>query len=152
MIGLLGLFFLDHRLLELAHAALGITERDYISERERKFEGVGATVGATYTLSFDDSYWPKQVTFDMGGVFALLVLIEHEETPSSVVVLASEPSSPRILKVVWAHDDLRTPVSFWTSDYWKPDESCDPSGCPKIRFQVIQGGAAVTILAKRKSY
>jgi len=149
IISTLAVCFYDLLLCDLVNASYGITERDYISERNRNFEGVGATIGVTYTLSLTDSLWPKQVTFDMTGVRALLVLIEHEETPSSIIVLGSEPSSPRVLKVIWAHDDLKTPVSFWTSDFWKHNNDCDSTGCPRIRFQVIEGGAAVTILAKR---
>ncbi|MDM8543271.1 hypothetical protein QUF90_19520 [Desulfococcaceae bacterium HSG9] len=150
LISALSVCFSEFLYCDIANATRGITDRDYIAERVIDFEGTGAVVGTEYTLSLTNSLWPKRITFDMSGIRALLVLIEHEETPSSIVVLGSEPSSPRILKVIWAHDDLKTPVSFWTSDYWKPDKNCDSTGCPKIRFQVIEGGAAVTILGKRK--
>jgi len=131
-------------------AKRGITEKDYIIDRSIQFQGSVAVVGRHYTISVTDPKWPQQVTFFMHKDRSLMVRIYSIKRPAGVLMLASQPSSPRLIKPVWANDDLRDPVSFWTDDFWIRNGTCNHSGCPKIRFQATRGTIGVSILDKRK--
>jgi hypothetical protein len=131
-------------------AKRGITERDYIIDRSIRFQGSVALVGEGYTISVTDSKWPQQVTFVMHKDRSLMVRIYSIKRPAGVLMLASQPSSPRLLKAVWANDDLRVPVSFWTENFWVRKGTCDHTGCPKIRFQATRGTIGLSILDKRR--
>jgi len=137
-------------LFDRATAERGITERDYIIDRSIQFQGSVAIIGKHYTISAKDSKWPQQVTFVMQRDRSLMVRLYSIKNPSGVLMLASQPSSPRLVNPVWANDDLRYPVSFWTEDIWVRRGACDHSGCPRIRFQATRGTIGVSILDKRK--
>ncbi len=124
-------------------------KKDYEMERKRKTFGVGAVIGTIHTLSVVNQGWPGWVTFNMGSFDSLLVEIKALRKPATIVLSGSQASSNALLKAVWAHDDLRTPVTFWTSDFWRPTGDCDDTGCPRLRFKVLRGAVNVKILAKR---
>lgn len=131
-------------------AKRGITERDYIIDRSIRFHGSVAVVGEGYTISVTDSKWPQQVTFVMHKDRSLMVRIFPIYRPAGVLMLASQPSSPRLVKAVWANDDLRNPVNLWTNNFWVRKGTCDHTGCPKIRFQATRGTIGLSILDKRR--
>ncbi len=133
-----------------AFFSVHLQAKDYIIERHRQFYGVGPVVGTRYTLSLPDPEWPDQVTLLMKDVRSLRIRIDPLKKPLDIVILGSDVISSRTLRPVWAHDDLREPIVFWTGDYWLPPAECDDLGCPKICFQLIHGAAAVTILEKRE--
>jgi hypothetical protein len=139
-----------HSSVNLSIAERGITERDYIIDRSIQFQGSVAIVGRHYTLSATDPKWPQQVTFVMHKDRSLMVRIYYIKRPAGVLMLASPPSSPRLIKAVWAQDDLRYPVRFWTEDFWIRKGVCDPTSCPKIRFQATRGTIGISILDKRR--
>ncbi len=139
-----------HSFVDRSVAERGITERDYIIDRSIQFQGSVAIVGRHYTISVTDPKWPQQVTFVMHKDRSLMVRIYSIKRPAGVLMLASQPSSPRLIKAVWANDDLRNPVSFWTGDFWVHNGTCDHSGCPKVRFQATRGTIGVSILDKRR--
>jgi len=130
-------------------AERGITERDYIIDRSIQFQGSVAVIGTGYTISAIDSTWPQQVTFVMHKDRSLMVRIFPIKRPAGVLMLGSQPSSPRLVKAVWANDDLRNPFSFWTDSFWVRKGACDHTGCPKIRFQATRGTLGISILDKR---
>lgn len=131
-------------------AERGITERDYIIERSIQYQGSVAIIGQGYTISATESKWPQQVTFVMHKDRSLMVRIYPIKRPAGVLMLGSQPSSPRLVKAVWANDDLRDPFSFWTDAFWVRRGTCDHTGCPRIRFQATRGTIGVSILDKRK--
>jgi hypothetical protein len=131
-------------------AERGISERDYIIDRSIQFQGSVAIVGRHYTISAMDYKWPQQVTFVMHKDRSLMVRIYPIKKPAGLLMLASETSSPRLVKPVWANDYLRDPVSFWTDNFWIRNGTCDHTGCPKIRFQATRGTIGVSILDKRR--
>ena len=130
-------------------AKRGITERDYLIERSIQYQGSVAIIGRGYTISAIDSTWPQQVTFVMHKDRSLMVRIFPIKRPAGVIMLGSQPSSPRLVKAVWANDDLRNPFSFWTDSFWVRKGACDHTGCPKIRFQATRGTLGISILDKR---
>jgi len=134
-----------------AQAVRGYKERDYISDRSIREKGITPKPGRRYTLSQKDSKWPEQATFSMNKAMSFLVEIEPVKRQTGVVFLASQAFSPNIMKAVWAHDDLRSSIRFWTSDYFRPEGNCTYSGCPRIRFQATEGTVAIKILEVRKS-
>ena len=127
-----------------------MNERDYITEQWERFHGTGPTIGVTRWISLVDSRFPHQVTYTMKKYRTLLIRIESDIKHSGVIMLASQPASPRMLKTVWSCEDLRYPISFWTDRYWRTNKKCNETGCPKIRFQVTKGALAVGILDGRK--
>jgi hypothetical protein len=136
--------------VDLSLAERGITERDYIIDRSIQFQGSVAIVGRHYTISATDPKWHQQVTFIMHKDRSLMVRIYPIKRPAGVLMLASQPSSPRLVNPVWANDDLRDAFSFWTDDFWIRTGTCDHSGCPKIRFQATRGTIGVSILDRRR--
>lgn len=139
------LFFAD-----FAGAERSISEKDYISEQRQNFYGFVPVVGSGYIISRTDSQWPGSVTLEMSRDTSLLISIEAQgNNPAGLIMLASEILSPRVLKQVWAWDDLRYILRFWTGNYWTPKGECDSTGCPKIRFQAVRGTSEIIILDKR---
>jgi hypothetical protein len=139
-----------YSLVDRSSAERGITERDYIIDRSIQFQGSVAIVGRHYTISVTDPKWPQQVTFVMHKDRSLMVRIYPIERPAGVLMLASQPSSPRLVSPVWANDDLRDAFSFWTEDFWIRTGACDHTGCPKVRFQATRGTIEMSILDKRR--
>jgi len=134
---------------DLAIAVRGITERDYMSEHVRRTEGFLPITGDSYVISSNSFKFPKLITFFMERDRSLLVRLESNRKHSSVIMLTSQASSPRLLKAVWKHDDIRYPITFWTGDYWLPESNCNPTGCPKVQFKVIKGHVEIFILDQR---
>ncbi len=126
-------------------------QRDYISERAERFHGVSPRVGIGFTLSRNDSQWPQEITFSMKKTRSILVRIHPISKPAGIIMLGSQPSSPRMVKAVWGHDDIRNPIEFWTSQYWISTNDCDYTGCPRIRFQVREGTVGVTVINKKET-
>lgn len=129
----------------------GIDERDYIFERELQFKGSTPIAGEYFTVTQTDPKWPQQVTFSMKKVSSFLVKVEAIQKPAGIIMSVSRASSPRILKSVWAHDNIQDAISFWTNRYYIPSSDCDPTGCPKIRFQATQGTVGIVIIEIKKS-
>lgn len=136
--------------LFFAFFSVHLLAKDYMIEGHRQFYGVGPVVGTRHTLSLPDPEWPDQVTLLMKDARSLRIRIDPLKKPVNILMLASDVISPRTVRPVWGHDDLREAIVFWTGDYWLPGAECDDMGCPKIRFQMIHGAAAVTILEKRE--
>jgi len=130
-------------------AMRSIHRRDYLTDRRERFSGNGIRVGNRYAISVIKSELPHQVTFNMISDRAILIKIDTTVKPSGVIMLASQPSSPRILKPVWTCEDLREPVFFWTDQFWTPTGGCNSTGCPKIRFIATRGSLIVYLLNKR---
>lgn len=122
---------------------------DSETERRKKRFGVGGIIGTKYTLSVVGQGWPPWVTFSMGSTDSMLVEIKALKKPATIILSGSQVSSNALLKAVWVHDDLRTPVKFWTADFWRPTGECDVTGCPRLRFRVLRGAVTVKVLDKR---
>ncbi|MDM8516633.1 hypothetical protein QUF76_10565 [Desulfobacterales bacterium HSG16] len=122
---------------------------DSETERRKKRFGVGGIIGTKYTLSVVSQGWPPFVTFAMGSTYSMLVEIKALKKPATIILSGSQVSSNALLKAVWTHDDLRTPVKFWTADFWHPTGDCDVTGCPRLRFRVLRGAVTVKVLDKR---
>jgi len=127
-------------------------KRDYYILRCQNFQGVGPTVGTTHTLSYGDSQWPEQVTFNMSKISSLLLEINPLKKPSGVIMFVSRVASPRILDAVWQNDDLRHPIRIRTGDYWVVKTRCNSTGCPRIRFKITRGSLSITILSRQSKF
>ncbi len=133
-------------------AQVDYTERDYMSERRRRFHGTQSVPGLTYHISRNNKEFVSYFTFEMNKDSDILVQIRPMSRPSSVAILVSEPTSLRDFKMVWSDHDLREPVRFWTSSYWTPRRRCNNNVCSKIRFQAIEGDAEFQILRYKRLY
>lgn len=129
------------------------TERDYISEAQRRKDGVVAFSGMGYTLSLEDRRFFDQVAFEMSKQRAMLVEIKPLEKPAGVMLMATQPVGLRQYKEVWREDDVKDTIRFWTDTYFIPSEPCNPSTCPKIAFVSTRGKVSLTILEiKRQAF
>lgn len=125
-----------------------INRRDYIIWRREQTWGVRPLIGDERFLE-PLSHKREQVTWEMGKDRSLLIAIWPVTETSTVWMLVSQPSSPHLVKPVHIWDNLSEPIMFWTDEVWVPNELCDPSGCPKIRFQSVRGKVGVRVLDKR---
>lgn len=122
------------------------TERDYISRRNREFHGTTAVKGQVYLMSTVRATYPEIVTFTMTNQSDLFVSISPLDSPAGVLMLGSNPTSLRDMKPAWYNNDIRHPVEFWISDFWKSRGTCNNNNnCSKISFRAIQGSAEITI-------
>ncbi len=128
--------------------AHGIRERDYIFWRREHGQGIWPRVGDVRELA-PFGHIRRQVTWRMNRDKGLFVEITPLERPVTVYLLVSQPASPEILKPVWAADDLQDTVRFWTDRFWTPAEKCNPTGCPRLRFQALRGKVRIRVLQKR---
>ncbi len=135
-----------------AEAVRDYKQRDYISDRAERYHGVTPVVGIGHTISTTLSQWPRNITFSMKKTHSILVRIDPIEKPAGVIMSASQAASPRLVKAVWAHDDLRQPVTIWTNLYWIPVGECNYTGCPKIEFQATRGTVGITIIEKKETH
>ena len=122
--------------------------KDYQKIRKEQLYGIGPASGENYCISFSDLGKSHQVTFKMNKYRALFVRLQSGSN-ASVIMLGSQPGSPRMLKAVWAYDDLNETIEFWTDRFWVSHSGCNVTGCPKIRFQVTRGTLCVKILKIR---
>ncbi|MFH0728326.1 MAG: hypothetical protein V2B19_18555 [Pseudomonadota bacterium] len=122
------------------------TERDYISESQRRKDGVVAYPGMEFTLSMHDRRFFDQIAFEMSKQRALLVEIKPLEKPAGVMLMATRPVGLRQYKEIWRDDDVKDVVRFWTDTYFIPSEPCNPNACPKIAFVSTRGQISLTIL------
>ena len=126
------------------------TERDYISESQRRKDGVVAYQGMGYTLSTYDKRFFDQIAFEMSKQRAMFVEIKPLEKPAGVMLMATQPVGLRQYKEVWRDDDVKAVVRFWTDTYFIPSEPCNPNACPKIAFVSTRGKISLTILEIKK--
>lgn len=128
-------------------AGIPITERDYISDRWRKFHGTRANVGDMFYLTFDNKAFQQHVTFTLSKDSDLYIEIyPMNKSHAAFVMLASEPSSLRNMKAVWYENDLRNPTRFWVSRYFVPVHWFNANGYAKIQFKVLYGDLELKIL------
>ena len=122
---------------------------DYLTKRRLSFQGTGPALREEHWITVQDHQFSNQITYKMENYRAILVQLRTEVRPTSVIMLASAPGTPRLLMPVWNCDDLRGNIVFWTDSYWISDQRCNSTGCPKIRFQATRGGLNVKILNRR---
>jgi hypothetical protein len=126
--------------------AIPFTERDYMSERQRLVHGVVARPGDGYTLSLTDDRFYEEISFEMSKQRALFVEIRPLTRPAGVLMLVTQPGTPRSWRAVWGEDDVAQPIRFWTDHFWRPSEACSAVGCPKIKFISTHGEAEIIII------
>jgi hypothetical protein len=118
---------------------------DYIIREKRRFHGTGPILWRKYTLARGMSGWPEWITFNMVAYKSLLVEIKPLKKPCGIILYGSHVGTPRLLKAVWAYDEIRNPVLLQTDKYWLDWSGCNATGCPKLKFQVTRGSLTVTI-------
>lgn len=118
---------------------------DYIIREKRRFYGVDPVSGRKYTLAWGMSGWPEWITFNMAAYRSLLVEIKPLKKPCGIILYGSRVGTPRLLKTVWAYDEIRHSVFLQTGKYWIDRSRCNATGCPKLKFQVTRGSLNVII-------
>ncbi len=131
-------------------AQRSIERRDYMINEHERYHGDKPLIKIPYAISRNEPGKSFDITFTMVQYPSLLVRIEPVTMPAGVILYGSRPLTPGLLKAVWADDNIRQPVIFWTHEFWKSNEKCSATGCPKIRFQSTRGAVRIIILDVRK--
>ena len=129
-----------------AQAQVEYNQRDYMAERSRSHYGAVPIIGKVYGLSPNDTQYKKLVTFNMRKHRGILVEIEPLRQPAGILLLASQPATPRNLKPVWRETNLSHTIRFWTDRYWFPLDRCSTMGCPRMTFEATDGAVEVRII------
>lgn len=135
-----------------AKAVRDYLQKDYMVDQSERFHGAAPVVSIGHTISHSDSRWAQSVTFSMQKTHSLLVRVDPISETAGVIMSASSAASPRLVKALWAHDDMHESVTLWTNHYWIPIGDCNATGCPRIRFTATKGTVGITILEKKVTY
>ena len=135
---------------EETHALREFYQRDYMMDRFFRFRGNKPYIGMVHVLSEIKRGQSMEQTYVMGSYYhAIKFQIEPLAPNSSIVIMASEPVSPRIMRAIYAYDDMTYPVTLWTDAFWYPEYECNDTGCSKIRFVLTRGEVKVTVVDLR---